>query len=58
MLFCSNQKEDGLEIYQLNKDDELIYLARKVNSNSDLRQINFDVDKRGRFKSTFFRLFF
>lgn len=48
---------DGLEIYQIKKGKEIIYLARQADSNSELYQINFDVDKRGRLKNNIFRLY-
>lgn len=54
----NSRKLDGLEIYQIKNEENLIYLARKADSDTDLEQINFDIDKRGRTKNTSFRKLF
>lgn len=54
----NSRKLDGLEIYKIKNENNLIYLARKADSDTDLEQINFDIDKRGRLKSTASRKLF
>lgn len=54
----NSRKLDGLEIYQIKNENNLMYLARKADSDTDLEQINFDIDKRGRLKSTASRKLF